>query len=48
MAKRTGPAASPSAHPRKTKDTSIISVPGKKGPVKANVLVKGSPGSSGR
>lgn len=33
--------------PRATKDTSVATQPGGKGPMKANTLVKGSGGSTG-
>jgi hypothetical protein len=43
-----GQSASPTARPRKAKDTSIVSVPGKKAaPTKSNTLVRGKNGGTG-
>lgn len=48
MARKTGQQASPTARPRKIKDTSVLNVPGRQsGPMKSHSLVQGRSAGTG-
>jgi hypothetical protein len=47
MARKTGQSASPTARPRKAKDTSVVTVPGVKGN-KNHTLVTGKSATTGK